>query len=265
MEVNLVTATAVCTRIDELSLCDYYIDNMNAITKEELAKMIDHTQLSPLAGRKDIEKICSEAKKYGFASVCVNPVHVALVASLLAGSDVKVCTVVGFPLGADAAEDKAFQAENAVKNGAGEIDMVIDIGAAKEGRFDDLERDIFCVVQAVREAGKKMQHSTLVKVILETCYLSDEEIMEACKSAKKAGADFVKTSTGFGSPKDKEGRSVFNGACARVVRLMRQTVGQDMGVKASGGIRSAETAREMIEAGANRIGTSSGLKIMEEW
>ncbi len=235
------------------------------VTKEQLAKMIDHTQLAAYATRADIEKLCGEARQYGFAAVCVNPVHVPLASSLLAGSDVKVCTVIGFPLGADATEDKAAQAANSVKKGADEVDMVMDIGAAIEGRFDDVERDIFYVVQATRMTGKDMHKSPLVKVILETCYLSDEGIARACACAKAAGADFVKTSTGFATPKDMYGCPMPNGAKAREVRLMRRTVGEEMGVKASGGIRTAEAARKMIASGANRLGTSSGVKIIEEW
>ncbi|MBQ7158587.1 MAG: deoxyribose-phosphate aldolase [Treponema sp.] len=235
------------------------------MTKEAVAKMIDHTQLSAVATRADIEKLCAEAKTHGFASVCVNPVYVPFAASLLSGSEVKVCTVIGFPLGADATEDKAAQAANSVEKGADEVDMVIDIGAAKEGRFDDVERDIFYVVQAAHTVGKSMHKNPVVKVILETCYLTDEEIVRTSKCAKIAGADFVKTSTGFATPKDADGKSLPNGASVHAVKLMRETVGDSMGVKASGGIRSAQTAREMIEAGASRLGTSSGVSIVEGW
>ena len=220
------------------------------MTKETVAGIIDHTQLAATATSADIENLCAEAARYGFASVCVNP----------------VCTVVGFPLGADATEDKAAQAGNAVEKGADEVDMVIPIGAVKEGRFDDVERDIFFVVQAARTVGEAVHKKpALVKVILETCYLTDEEIVHACKCAKIAGAQFVKTSTGFATPKDEAGKSLPNGASSHAVALMRKTVGDGMGVKASGGIRSAEAAREMIAAGANRLGTSSGVKIIEEW
>lgn len=236
------------------------------MTKETVAGIIDHTQLAATATSADIENLCAEAARYGFASVCVNPVYVPLAVKLLRGTKVKVCTVVGFPLGADATEDKAAQAGNAVEKGADEVDMVIPIGAVKEGRFDDVERDIFFVVQAARTVGEAVHKKpALVKVILETCYLTDEEIVHACKCAKIAGAQFVKTSTGFATPKDEAGKSLPNGASPHAVALMRKTVGDGMGVKASGGIRSAEAAREMIAAGANRLGTSSGVKIIEEW
>lgn len=235
------------------------------MTKESVAGMIDHTQLSAVAVSDDIRKLCAEAGRHGFASVCVNPVYVPLAAELLSGSGVRVCTVVGFPLGADATEDKAFQAANAVKNGALEVDMVIPVGAAKEGCFDAVEKDISAVVKATRSAGEAVHAETLVKVILETCYLTDAEIVRCCECARAAGADFVKTSTGFATPKDADGKPLPNGATVHAVELMRKTVGSAMGVKASGGIRSAQSAREMIAAGASRLGTSSGVKIIEEW
>lgn len=234
------------------------------MTKNEIAKMIDHTQLSAVAVQDDIEKLCAEAIKYGFASVCVNPVYVPFAAKLLLGSGVKVCTVIGFPLGADATEDKAAQAANSVEKGADEVDMVINLGATKAGQFAEVERDIFCVVQAARTVGKSQRKTVVVKVILETCYLTDEEIKEVCLCAKQAGADFVKTSTGFATPKDKDGNALFNGATVHAVEIMRKTVGDCIGIKASGGIRSARTALDMISAGATRLGTSSGVTILED-
>lgn len=228
----------------------------------ELAKLIDHTCLAPTATRADIEKLCAEAKTYGFVSVCVNPKHVPLASRLLLESDVAVCTVVGFPLGADATEDKAAQAAHAIAQGADEVDMVVDIGAVKEHDWSAVQDDIAAVVAKTREAGKKAHKSTIIKVILETCYLTDEEVTHASLCAKKAGADFVKTSTGFATPKDAHGNPLPNGATVHAVALMRSAVGADMGVKASGGIRNAETARAMIAAGATRLGTSSGVQII---
>ena len=229
--------------------------------RNSLATLIDHTNLAATATHGDIETLCAEARQYGFASVCVNPVHVPLAARLLAGTSVAVCTVVGFPLGADASEDKAAQAALACKNGATEIDMVIDIGAAKEHRWDAVGADIAAVVRATRSGEKH----ALVKVIVETCYLTDDEIVRACQCAQCAGADFVKTSTGFATPKDEDGNALPNGATVHAVTLMRETVGAVMGVKASGGIRTAQAAREMIAAGATRLGTSSGVRILTEW
>ena len=211
-----------------------------------MAAMIDHTILKAVAKRQDVEKLCAEAKENGFASVCVNPVHVPLAAKLLSGSSVEVCTVVGFPLGATSYKVKAQEAAWAVQDGATEVDMVIDIGAAKEGRFADVEADIACVVAASKLA--------IVKVILEVCYLTEDEIVACCKAAVRAGAHFVKTSTGFGD----------SGATVEAVSLMRKTVGPDIGVKAAGGIRTAKDALAMVEAGANRIGCSAGLAIMAE-
>ncbi len=235
------------------------------MTKEEVAKMIDHTQLAATAGHKSIESLCSEAKEYHFCSVCVNPVNVPLAASLLKGSDVKVCTVIGFPLGADSSADKAAQTQDTIKSGADEVDMVIDIGACKDGRFDAVEADIASVVKAARACEKELNKKIIVKVILETCYLTDDEIVEASLCSKRAGADFVKTSTGFGTPKDNDGKALPNGATVHAVSLMRKTVGSDMGVKASGGIHNAEECKAMIEAGASRIGASSGVKILQGW
>lgn len=235
------------------------------MTKSEIASYIDHTLLAPQAGIKDIVMLCQEAKRYGFASVCVNPIYVSSVKDELEGTNVKVCTVVGFPLGATTTKDKINEAVNAIENGADEIDMVINIGAAKDGRFSEVGTDILEVVNACRKAGQKEGRKIIVKTIIETCLLDDAAIVNCCLCAKKAGADFVKTSTGFANPKGIDGMPLPNGASEHHVKLMRQTVGTDMGVKASGGIRSARTAVTMLEAGANRIGTSSGVSIVDNW
>ena len=209
-------------------------------------KLIDHTILKAFATEEEVLKLCAEAKEYDFKSVCVNPVNVALAKKALEGSDVLVCTVVGFPLGANTKEIKALETLDAIKNGADEIDMVINIGKAKEHDFEYIEDEIKCVVTA--SAGKT------TKVIIETCYLSDEEKVECCKAAKAAGATFVKTSTGFGT----------GGATASDIKLMRETVGAEMGVKASGGVRSFDDVKLMVENGATRIGASSGIQIMKD-
>ena len=211
----------------------------------ELNRYIDHTLLNPAATRADIAKLCAEAKEYRFASVCVNSAHIAEVAAALAGTDVAPCCVVGFPLGAMETEAKAFEAARAAALGAKEIDMVMDIGAAKEGDFARVEADIAAVVSAIQGRAK-------LKVILECCLLTDEEKTAACLAAKRAGADFVKTSTGFST----------GGATEHDVALMRAAVGDDMGVKASGGIRTREDALRMIAAGASRIGASAGIAIV---
>lgn len=213
---------------------------------DNLSKMIDHTLLRADATKNEITKLTKEAKKYEFASVCVNPTWVAYAAEQLANTNVKVCTVIGFPLGASTSATKAFEAKNAIEYGATEVDMVINIGALKDGDHELVEQDIKAVVDAA--AGK-----ALVKVIIETCILTDEEKKVACELAVKAGTDFVKTSTGFST----------GGATAEDVALMRQTVGANIGVKASGAIRSLEDMQKMIAAGATRIGASSGVKIME--
>ncbi len=212
--------------------------------KKTIAAMIDHTLLKPEATPAQIEKLCAEAAEYHFASVCVNPVYIPLAARLLKGTGVKVCCVVGFPLGAIAPEQKAAEAASCAAMGAEELDMVIHVGAAKAGDWALVQRDIEGVVKAA--AG----HT--VKVIIETCLLTDEEKVKACEAAKAAGAHFVKTSTGFST----------GGATTHDIALMRKTVGPEMGVKASGGIRDYETAMEMIEAGANRIGASAGIAIV---
>ena len=212
--------------------------------KKTIAAMIDHTLLKPEATPAQIEKLCAEAAEYHFASVCVNPVYIPLAARLLKGTGVKVCCVVGFPLGAIAPEQKAAEAASCAAMGAEELDMVIHVGAAKAGDWALVQRDIEGVVKAA--AG----HT--VKVIIETCLLTDEEKVKACEAAKAAGAHFVKTSTGFST----------GGATTHDIALMRKTVGPELGVKASGGIRDYATAMAMIEAGANRIGASAGIAIV---
>jgi deoxyribose-phosphate aldolase len=213
----------------------------------KFAEFIDHTLLKPDATHDQIVKLCEEAKEHNFASVCVNPTNVSLASSLLRDTPVKVCTVIGFPLGATTPTAKAIESRDAIANGASEVDMVINVGALKSGDYDLVRKDIEAVVDAAR--GK-----ALVKVILETALLTDEEKIKGCLLAKLAGADFVKTSTGFGP----------GGATVEDVRLMRKVVGPEMGVKASGGIRDYEATRRMVEAGANRIGASAGVKIMKQ-
>lgn len=233
------------------------------MNRKEIASYIDHTLLAADAGVNQITKLCNEARTYNFASVCVNPVYVGVAAAELKDSGVKVCTVIGFPLGANTSKVKAFEAKEAVQNGADEVDMVINIGAAKDGQFTVVGSDIAAVVRASKREGRKLGKNIIVKVILETCLLDDETIKNCCLCAKKAKADFVKTSTGFATPKGSDGQLLPNGASEHHVKIMRETVGNQMGVKASGGIRSTKTAIAMIEAGANRIGTSSGVKIIE--
>lgn len=214
----------------------------------DIASLIDHTLLKPEATPEQIAQLCSEAREYRFASVCVNPVYVKLAWDLLKGSPVKVCSVVGFPLGATPSEVKAFEAQRAIRDGASEIDMVIHVGSLKAGADDLVEQDIATVVEACHAGG------AICKVILETCLLTEEEKVRGCLLARRAGADFVKTSTGFGP----------GGATVEDVALMRRTVGPDMGVKAAGGIRTLEALRQMVAAGANRIGASASVKIMQE-
>lgn len=212
----------------------------------ELAKYIDHTLLKPESTRADIARVCEEAKHYNTASVCVNPCWIGYVAELLKGTDIKPCCVIGFPLGATLPEVKAYETAAAIRDGAKEVDMVINVGALRGAEFETVYEDIKAVVDAA--AGK-----ALVKVIIETCLLTDEQKVVACKLAKQAGADFVKTSTGFST----------GGAKVEDIRLMRETVGPEMGVKASGGVRTKEDAEAMIAAGATRIGASSSKKIIE--
>jgi len=217
-------------------------------TAHDWAGLIDHTLLKPEATESDIKRLCNEAIQFGFASVCVNPGWVKKSAEFLRGSSIPVCTVIGFPLGANVPDVKAYEARRAILDGAKEVDMVINIGALKSGDICLVEDDIRSVVKAAHE------NDVLCKVIIETALLTDDEKVNACLAAKNAGADFVKTSTGFAK----------GGATAEDVALMRRTVGHDLGVKASGGVKGIEDARKMFEAGATRIGASVGVKIAQE-
>lgn len=214
----------------------------------KLNKYIDHTLLKADATQESIKELCRQAKEYDFMSVCINSSNIELAKEELKGTDVKICTVIGFPLGATTTESKVFETTDAIEKGADEVDMVLNIGALKSKNFDIVLRDISEVAKAARNKGK------ILKVILETCLLEKDEIIKACQLSKEAGADFVKTSTGFST----------GGAKEEDVALMRKTVGDLMGVKASGGIRTLEKARLMIENGATRLGVSAGVQIMEE-
>jgi deoxyribose-phosphate aldolase len=217
------------------------------ITKQQLVGMIDHSLLKPNATQEELKKLCEEAIEYGFKAVCINPTHVADAVQLLKGKEVLVCSVVGFPFGTHSHRTKAFETEEVIRIGAREVDMVIQIGALKEGRDHHVVGDIRAVVQAARGCP--------VKVILETCYLTVDEKIRGCRLSMEAGASFVKTSTGFAS----------GGATVEDVRLMREVVGKDFGVKAAGGIRTLEDAIKMIEAGANRLGTSGSIAIIRKF
>ena len=212
----------------------------------EMASKIDHTLLKPEATREEVSQLCFEARKYSFASVCINPTHVKLCKSLLRGTSVKVCTVIGFPLGANTPEVKVFETRQAIEEGAEEVDMVINIGGLKDKNYELIARDIRGVVK------ESHAHDVLVKVIIEAALLTDEEKKIACLLVKEAGADFVKTSTGFSK----------GGATVEDVALMRRTVGPLLGVKAAGGVRSREDFEKMVSAGATRIGASAGVKIV---
>jgi deoxyribose-phosphate aldolase len=218
------------------------------LTESEVAKLIDHTLLKPDATQDEIRKLCEEALQCQFASVCVNPWNVAQSAELLRGSMVKVCTVVGFPLGATLPEVKVFEAQKSIARGAQEVDMVINIGALKSGRAGAVEADIHGVVAASHHSG------AICKVIIETCLLTRDEKIQASLAAKNAGADFVKTSTGFSTA----------GATPEDLRLIRETIGPNTGIKAAGGVRTLEDLQKMVEAGATRIGASAGVKIIEQ-
>jgi deoxyribose-phosphate aldolase len=218
----------------------------DSLKDKNLASKIDHTLLKPDATPDEIKELCAEAKKFGFASVCVNPGYVSLCSSLLQGTDVRICTVIGFPLGSTTTEVKRFETEQAIKNGATEIDMVINVGRLKQWDHSYVENDIKQVVQVAK------QNNALCKVIIETALLTDEEKVKACLICKRAGADFVKTSTGFSK----------GGATVGDVALMKYVVGSKIGVKASGGIRSKEDAEAMIASGADRIGASASVKIV---
>lgn len=248
-ELNCVEKCARKTR----KVIDAGADRISAgpsVTQWEdgVAALIDHTLLKPEATREEIRKLCQEAVRFGFASVCINPWYVPLAAELVRGSSVKVCTVVGFPLGATLPQVKIYEAEEALKLGAEEIDMVMNVGALRSGQDDVVELDIRGVAEACRRGG------AILKVILETALLNLEEKVRASAAAKKAGADFVKTSTGFSSA----------GATAEDVALMRAVVGSGIGVKAAGGIRSLEDLKKMVSAGATRIGASASVRILEE-
>jgi deoxyribose-phosphate aldolase len=217
----------------------------NGLDRVRLAKYIDHTILKPDTNRKTVARYCKEAIEYGFASVCFNPIHVKYAKSLLEGTSIKVCTVIGFPLGAATPSAKAFETKEAISNGAEEVDMVINLGAVKDGNYELVEEDIKAVVDTASDQA-------IVKVIIETCLLTDEEKVKICTIAKEVGASFVKTSSGFSS----------GGATVEDVALMKKTVGPEMQVKASFGIKTYEDAMRMIEAGATRLGTSSGIAII---
>lgn len=213
---------------------------------DKIEKYLDHTVLKPESTDLDIQKACFDAKEYNFKAVCIQPMWVKYTSDMLKGTDVNTCTVIGFPLGANTSDVKAYEAKQAVEDGAVEVDMVINIGAIKSEDFSLVHDDIKAVVDAVK--GK-----AIVKVIIETCLLTENEKIRACEISKRAGADFVKTSTGFST----------GGATVADIKLMRETVGKEMGVKASGGVRSIEDAKAMIEAGATRIGTSNGVAIID--
>lgn len=222
------------------------ISSLSDITAADIASRVDHTLLKPEASAEAIDQLCAEAREHGFASVCVNGLWVARAAEALAGSDVLVCTVVGFPLGASTPAAKAFEAREAIENGAQEIDMVLDIAAARAGDRQAMENDVRTVAQAVHEGGAQL------KTIIETCLLEDPQKTVACQAAVDGGTDYVKTSTGFST----------GGATPEDVELMRSAVGQGIGVKASGGIRTHEAAERMLRAGASRIGASAGAALL---
>lgn len=213
-----------------------------------LAAMIDHTLLKANVTNQQIVQLCEEAKRYQFASVCINPCYVSLAQELLQGSGVKVCTVIGFPLGANTTETKIAEAKTAIHNGADELDYVVNISDVLNGRYDRVKQEMEQFVKARQDSGKPI----VIKIIVETCYLTDAQIVQVCQLARETGLDFVKTSTGFGTA----------GATVEHVRLMRDTVGPEMGVKASGGIRTYEDCQAMIAAGATRIGASAGVAIV---
>lgn len=212
--------------------------------RQNIANMIDHTVLKAFSSKEDVIKVCKEAKEHGFFSVCINPTHIELAKQELEGSNVKVCTVIGFPLGANTSEVKAFETKDSIAKGAHEVDLVINIGALKDKNYDLVYKDIKAVVDAANKEA-------LVKVIIETCYLTDEEKKIACELSVKAGADYVKTSTGFGT----------GGSTPEDIKLMRDVVGPNVGVKASGGVRTTDDAIKVIDAGASRIGASASISI----
>ncbi|CAA7600851.1 deoxyribose-phosphate aldolase [Acididesulfobacillus acetoxydans] len=216
--------------------------------KEKIARMMDHTLLKPNALDQQIEVLCAQAKEYHFASVCINPTFIKMARKLLSGTDIKVCVVIGFPLGANTTPTKIFEAKDALASGADELDYVVNISDVLNGRFEEVQAEMSQFAQLKEENSK-----CLIKIILETCYLNEDQITKLCVMAKSAGLDFVKTSTGFGS----------GGATMEHVALMRHAVGQALGVKASGGIRTYEDAAKMVEAGASRIGASASVAIVD--
>lgn len=229
----------------------------------ELAQYIDQTLLKPCATPEQVSAFCKEAADLGFKSVCINPVYVSLAAKILEGSDTLVCTVVDFPLGQGGITVKNEIASTAILAGADELDLVINLGMVKAAMWSELEKQLCEFTKTVYNLKTKKGLRPVTKLILETCYLSDEEIVEASLCAKKAGFDYVKTSTGFAIIKDKDGKLLPNGASVNAVKLMRQAVGPSMGVKASGGIHNYQEALAMVEAGATRIGSSSGKEILQ--
>jgi deoxyribose-phosphate aldolase len=244
MEVNKLIEEITREVLKELGDKGSAVSSKPVIDRPDLAAMMDHTILKPETMVKDIERVCNEAKEYHFASVCINPTHVKLAAKILQGTGVKVCTVIGFPLGANTPFVKAAEVRDAIANGAQEVDMVINIGALKDRNYDLVSQDIKAVVDAAKGQA-------LVKVIIETSALTDEEKVKACLLAKNAGANFVKTSTGFGK----------GGATVEDITLMRKTVGPEMGVKASTGVKDRAITEALVKAGATRFGTSSGIVI----
>jgi len=229
---------------------------IKTLTKEQLAKTIDQTLLSPIATLRDIEDLCAKAKKYHFAAVCVNPSFISSAKRLLENTDVKICSVVGYPLGANTIETKVFEARDNVKKGADELDMVINLGALKSGNYSYIEREIGIVVSVIRrEQIAEYNKHINIKIIIETGSLTKEEIKKVCRIVEESGADFIKTSTGFG----------VRGVELDDIRLIREFVTRNTGVKASGGIKTFRDAQALIDAGATRLGTSSGVKIMEEY
>jgi len=253
-QLRLDPAAAETCRPDAMShwvnhgACRFGFQAGDAPYPSEIARMIDHTLLKADATRANLETLCNEARQHGFATVCVNPAWVRLCADLLRGCDTRVCTVAGFPLGATPPEVKAYETARAIADGASEVDMVINIGALKSGDYRLVERDVAGVAETCRKGG------AISKVIIEAALLTDDEKVKACVIAKLAGADFVKTSTGFGP----------GGATAADIALMRRVVGPEMGVKAAGGVRDLKSAQAMIDAGADRIGASVGVKIVQE-
>lgn len=222
--------------------------------KDELAKTIDHTILQSTASQSELEQLCSEAIKFGFYAVCVNPCYLKKAKELLHGSGVKLCTVIGFPLGANDLETKVFESQLAVENGADEIDFVVNLGFIKSGLWKQVSKEIEQITQKAKTKGLELNKDIIVKVIVETCYLTDQEKSKLCQLVKLRGADYIKTSTGFG----------IGGAEIEDIKLFRKIGGESLKIKASGGIRTAAKVQEMIAAGADRIGTSSGVAILKE-